>query len=278
MIPSAVATLSVSIMCHFLVSCLTRSLSLALGIAMKMTARKTRPTCGAGNLHAVSFIPTAILAKLTGLAALTMLPASAAPVRTLAFDLPASAVSFDVSPADAPADAARPAAHPAKARLEARKNQFGEPQAMAPGSYVASSSAFKSTAQFTLPETPGARFLLLILPKSDGTCAILPIPDASAHIGPGDRFLLNATADEIAVRFGSTRSNLKSGASVVLRPPHPAPQDHRIEVEMVRKVGSEWVPFNSTYWPLDPTARSFVLVHPDPLTGNPRVHNLSEIP
>ena len=181
-------------------------------------------------------------------------------------------VDFDINLADSTSE------HPAKTRLQARKNQFSEPLAVTPGSYVANSSAFKAPAKFTLPETPGARYLLLVLPNPDGTWAVLPIPDASAHIGPGDRFLLNATADEIAVRFGAEHSSLKPGRSVVLRPPHPAPKDGRIEVEMVRQVGSEWVPFNSTYWPLDPTARSFVLIYPDPLTGTPRVHNLSEIP
>lgn len=104
------------------------------------------------------------------------------------------------------------------------------------------------------------------------------IPDDIAKIGPGDRFLLNATGEEIAVRLGTQRSTVKPGHSVILHPPQPAPADRRIEVEMVRRVGSAWVPFNSTYWPLDPTARSFVLVHPDPVTGTPRVRNLSEVP
>ena len=91
-------------------------------------------------------------------AALALLPAAAAPVRTLAFDLPATLVSFDISPPDSPPD------HPVRIHLEARKNQFSDPLAVPAGSYVASSSAFKATARFTLPDTAGARYLLLILP------------------------------------------------------------------------------------------------------------------
>jgi hypothetical protein len=203
---------------------------------------------------------------------LTVIPVSAAAVRTLAFDLPATTVTFDIRAADSPPGSA------AKLQLEAGKNQFTAPVNLAPGRYVATSKDFKTPAEFTLPDPASGRFLLLILPKNDGGCAIFPIPDDIAKIGPGDRFLLNATAEEIAVRFGTQRSTVKPSHSVYLRPPQPAPKDRRIEVEMVRRVGTAWVPFNSTYWPLDPTARSFVLVHPDPVTGTPRVRNLSEVP
>jgi hypothetical protein len=201
-----------------------------------------------------------------------VIPATAAPVRTLAFDLPAPSVAFEVRPASSLSDS------PPVLRLEARSNQFSEPLDLPPGSYVATSGSFTATTRFSLPDTAGARFLLMILPKGDGTCHIFPIPDDIARIAPGDRFLLNATSVEIAVRFGTSRSKVKPGHSTYLRPPRPAPADQRIEVEMARRVDATWVPFNSTYWPLDPRARSFVLVHPDPVGGLPRVRNLSEVP
>jgi hypothetical protein len=199
-------------------------------------------------------------------------PATAAPVRTLAFDLPDSEVAFDVRLATSPPGS------PTALRLEARRNQFSEPLELAPGKYTATSESFKTAATFSLPDTEGGRYLLLVLPVNDGKCHIFPIPDDVARIGPGDRFLLNATAVEIAVRFGKSQSRLKPGHSTYLRPPTPAPADKRIEVEMATLAGTRWVPFNSTYWPLDPRARSFVLVHPDPAGGQPRVRNLSEVP
>lgn len=205
-------------------------------------------------------------------AALAAAPVAAAPVRTLAFDLPVPAVAFDIRLA-----ASKPDSPPAL-QIEARRNQFSAPLDLPPGTYVATSTSFAPPARFTLPDTEGGRFLILILPKGDGTCHLFPIPDDVARIGPGDRFLLNATAVEIAVRFGTSRSSLKPGHSTYLRPPRPAPADQRIEVEMASRVDAAWVPFNSTYWPLDPRARSFVLVHPDPVTGLPRVRNLSEVP
>lgn len=203
-------------------------------------------------------------------------PLAAASVRSLAFDLPATDVVFEIDPAEGTTAAA--AEGKPKLRFEVRKNQFSEPFHLMPGRHVARCKDFKSTVSFTLPDTEGGRFLLLVLPRLDGGCSILPIPDDIGRIGPGDRFLLNATGEEIAVRFGSQRENIKPGHSVYLRPPRPAPKDRRIEVEMVRRVGGIWTPFNSTYWPLDPTARSFVLVHPDPVTGTPRVRNLAEVP
>lgn len=207
---------------------------------------------------------------------LAVTPVAATPVRTLAFDLPATAVTFDLIAANNKADSKTDPKD--KLQIEARMNRFSLPVNLPPGRYLASSKAFKSTASFTLPDTAGGRFLLLILPRNDGACAIFPIPDDLTKIGPGDRFLLNATNEPIALRFGTQRAIVKPGHSEYLHPPQPAPADQRIEVEMARQAGSAWIPFNSTYWPLDPRARSFVLVHPDPATGLPRVRNLSEVP
>jgi len=215
-----------------------------------------------------------LLPILAGGLALTLV--TAAPVRTLAFDLPATTVTFELVAAENKTDSNTKAKDPL--RIEARMNQFSLPVSLPPGRYLVSSTAFKSTDSFTLPDTAGGRFLLLILPKNDGGCTIFPIPDDITKIGPGDRFLLNATKEQIAVRFGTQRSIIKPGYSEYLRAPRPAPADQRIEVEMARRNGSEWIPFNSTYWPLDPRARSFVLVHPDPVTDAPRVRNLSEVP
>lgn len=203
---------------------------------------------------------------------LAVTPAAAVPIRTLAFDLPSEKVSFDVSPADGKADSKD------KLRLEARKNQFTVALSLPHGRYVATSADFKTTATFTLTEGDGTRFLLLVLPNQDGGCAIIPIPDDIGRIAAGDRFLINATREELAVRFGTKVSNVKSGHSLHLQLPQASAKDPRIEVEMARRVDNVWVPFSSTYWPADPRARSFVLVHPDPVTGTPRVRNLSEVP
>lgn len=218
------------------------------------------------------------LIRFSILASVLVMPSisMAIPVRTLAFDLPANEVNFDLAPLDKTGDGKSDSKN--KLHLDARMNQFSVAVNLPPGRYQPTSKSFKSTDPFTLPDGEGARYLLLILPKGDGTCLIFPIPDAVTKIGPGTRFLLNATREEIAVRFGSQKSTLKPGQSEYLHPPHPTPADQRIEVEMARRDGNSWVPFNSTYWPLDPRARSFVLLYPDPVTGSPRTKNLSEVP
>lgn len=203
---------------------------------------------------------------------LLLQPLAAAAVRTLAFELPAESVTFELK------RLGDEAGEQSALRLEVRVNQFSTPVNLPAGRYAAVSKDFKSTDAFALPESSGTRFLLLILPKADGGCAIFPVPDDPARLRPGDRFIFNATRDEIAVRFGSQRTIIKAGHSEYLRVPRPAPSDPRIEVEMAKREKQSWVVFNSTYWPLDPRARSFVMLHPDPTTGQPRVRNLSEVP
>lgn len=198
--------------------------------------------------------------------------AMAARVRTLAFDLPQNPVSFEILAAGETKESS------SKIQLEARRNQFGKPVDLAPGRYIVSSPAFPSVTGFTLADTKDGRFLLIVLPAADRTCFLFVVPDDAAAIGPGDRFVINTTGKQIGIRFGTGSHLVKPGHSLLLHPPAPAAEDGRVAVEMSRELNGKRVIFNSTYWPLDPRARSFVIIYQDRPTGNPRVRNLSEVP
>jgi hypothetical protein len=195
--------------------------------------------------------------------------ASAASVRTLAFDLPGDKASLNVHIEAAPEKIVK---------LEVQANQFGTPAALAPGSYVVESSSFKLPSRFILPANSSSSYLLLILPKSDGGCLILPVADDSNHFKKGDRFVINATIEDLAIRIHTQKYLLKPGRSAYYQLPPPPVPDNRIEVEMLRQVTGRWLAFNSTYWPLSPNSRSIVLIYPDPNTGRPRVRSLADRP
>lgn len=194
--------------------------------------------------------------------------ANALSVRTLAFDLPADKVSLSL----------RPEASEKAVEIEVRVNQFGEPATLAPGAYLATSTSFKPPTKFVLPEAGSTSFLLLVLPKSDGGCFILPVADDPGHFRKGDRFVVNATGEDLAIRIHTQKYLLKPGRSAYYRLPPPPLPDNRIEVEMLRQIGDKWLAFNSTYWPPLPNSRSIVMIYPDPNTGRPRVRSLADRP
>jgi len=190
-------------------------------------------------------------------------------VRTLAFDLPADVVNLNVHAEDANAK---------PVQLEVRVNQFGRSTSLVPGAYIAEASTFKQPAKFVLPETGSGSYLLLVLPKRDGGCLILPVADDSTRFRKGDRFVVNATAEDLAVRIHTQKYLLKPGLSAYYHLPPPPVPDNRVEVEMLRQSAGRWLTFNSTYWPLSPNSRSIVMLYPDPDTGLPRVRSLADRP
>ena len=192
--------------------------------------------------------------------------ANAVRVRTLAFDLPADTVSLSI----------RSEASEKVVEIEVRVNQFGESATLAPGAYVTVSTAFKLPTKFVLPENSSGSYLLLVLPKSDGGCNILPVADDPAHFRKGDRFVVNATAEDLAIRIHTQKYLLKPGRSAYYHLPPPPVPGNRIEVEMLHQTDGRWLAFNSTYWPLSPNSRSIVMIYPDPNTGKPRVRSLAD--
>jgi len=193
--------------------------------------------------------------------------ANAVTVRTLAFDLPADMLNLTIRSEEANAK---------EVQLEVRVNRFGKSTNLAPATYVVESATFKLPVKFVLPENSSGSYLLLVLPKSDGGCLILPVADDLNHFRKGDRFVVNATAEDLAVRIHTQKYLLKPGHSAYYHLPPPPVPDNRIDVDMYHQIAGRWVSFNSTYWPLSPNSRSIVMIYPDPDTGRPRVRSLAD--
>ncbi len=192
--------------------------------------------------------------------------APAITVRTVAFELPADKVNIGLVLENTKEPV----------QLEAEINQFGKAVDLPAGVYQASSSSFSAPTTLVLPAGGSSSYLLVIFARQNGGLHILPVSDESSKFGSGDRFVINATAEDIAVRIHQSKVMLKPGKfSYFKLPPVPG---NRIEVEMHRHLGGEWQTFNSTYWPLSSGSRSIVLIYPDLDSGSPRVRSLMDLP
>ena len=193
---------------------------------------------------------------------------AAVTVRTLAFDLPEPSLELSLQRADSETIQT----------VTARVNQFGETTKLTPGAYTAGSAGFSGKETFTLPAGEKGSFLLLVLADRQGKWKILPVADDAGRFGAGDRFMVNATAESVAVRFDQQRVRLHPGRSSYFKSPAGKAEGEKIEVEMFQDVKGTLKPFNSTYWPVSKDLRTIVLIYPDLRTGKPRVRSLADMP
>jgi hypothetical protein len=194
--------------------------------------------------------------------------AAALSVRTVAFELPTEKVTLELQLEE----------RKKSAQLEVAVNQFGKASVLAPGSYTVTSPAFKAPCSLVLPQAGSTSYLLLVFANREGGLHVLPVADELAKFSNGDRFVLNATAEDIAVRIHQSKVMLKPGKYFQFKLPRSPLPGNRMEVEMHRFVAATWQPFNSTYWPLSADSRSIVLIYPDPATAKPRVRSLMDLP
>jgi len=194
--------------------------------------------------------------------------ASALTVRTVAFELPTDKVNIGLALENAKE----------QVQVDVEVNQFGKPVKLQAGTYQATSSSFTSPTRLVLPEGGAPSYLLLVFARPDGGLYILPVADDASRFGAGDRFVINATSEDVAVRIHQSKVMLKPGKSSYFKLPSAPVPGNRIEVEMHRQQGEAWLPFNSTYWPLSADNRSIVLIYPDVKSGKPRVRSLMDFP
>jgi len=193
---------------------------------------------------------------------------AAVSVRTLAFDLPAPSVELSLQRQDSDTTQS----------LAVQVNQFGQSSKLSPGSYTASSASFSSKESFNLPASDTGSFLLLILADKKGQWKVLPVADDPGRFAAGDRFMINATAESVAVRFDKQRVRLNPGRTSYFKSPADKAEGDKIEVEMFQELKGALKPFNSTYWPVAKDLRTIVLIYPDLRTGKPRVRSLADMP
>lgn len=197
-----------------------------------------------------------------------VLAASAAghEARFLAFDFPMPLGSYQVMPPGEDRARAKP--------VEIAANRFSERLKLAGGVHRLILPDGTPGPSFTVAEN-AQRTLYIVLPGADGSVGLTAVPDDPADFGPGDRWFLNVTPGEIRVQFGERNLRLPPGTGNRERAPAKL-DEGRIPVRMLVQKNERWVPFNSTWWPHDPGARSIVLIHPNPRNGLPAVKNIPE--
>jgi len=232
-----------------------------------MLSKASRPWLGISRLSNKTLRPS-LLAVLFAIGTAHAEEPAALSVRTLAFDLPAPSVELSLQRQDSDASQS----------LAVQVNQFGQSSKLSPGSYIASSASFSSKETFKLPASDTGSFLLLILADKKGQWKVLPVADDPGRFAAGDRFMINATAEAVAVRFDKQRVRLNPGRTSYFKSPADKAEGDKIEVEMFQELKGALKPFNSTYWPVAKDLRTIVLIYPDLRTGKPRVRSLADMP
>jgi hypothetical protein len=129
----------------------------------------------------------------------------------------------------------------------------------------------------SLAITPAERkHLLLVFFHEGETFRVLKVPTPPDRIKGGDRFIINVTPHEMAVKLGDAKPlMIPAGKSGLLA----APQESEIvslPVLVSLKHGDEWKLASTESWPHDPRFRRFLIAYLSPLNRQLVFHILPE--
>jgi hypothetical protein len=129
----------------------------------------------------------------------------------------------------------------------------------------------------SLAITPAERkHLLLVFFHEGETFRVLKVPTPPDRIKGGDRFIINVTPHEMAVKLGDAKPlMIPAGKSGLLA----APRESAIvslPVLVSLKHGDEWKLASTESWPHDPRFRKFLVAYLSPLSRQLVFHTLPE--
>jgi hypothetical protein len=120
-----------------------------------------------------------------------------------------------------------------------------------------------------------AHLLLVFMPR-ESSFRVIKINTPPDKVKGGDRLVINAAPDELAIKLGDMKPiRVPSGKSGLLSGP-PGKEIVSLPVLIQRKVADQWQLASTEQWPCDPLFRKFLFAYIHPRTGHLAFHAVAE--
>ncbi len=120
------------------------------------------------------------------------------------------------------------------------------------------------------------KHLLLVFFQQKETFRVLKVQSPPTQIKGGDRFIINACPNEMAIKLGNAKPvMIPAGKSGVIAAPAGS-EIVSIPVLISLKHGEEWKLASTEQWPIDPRFRKFLVAYMSPRSRQLIFHSVSE--
>ena len=127
----------------------------------------------------------------------------------------------------------------------------------------------------TVPRALQKDLLLVFVPVKE-TFEILKIHTPPSSIQGGDRYVINATAADIAIKFGSATPVLISPKKGAVLHDAAAGKSPTLPVIIQQKDGNDWKLVTTENWPHDVRFRTFLFLYTSLRDHHMAIHGISE--
>jgi hypothetical protein len=206
------------------------------------------------------------------------------PVAQAQDDAGSAKVTFRVTrfdPSDRPPPSFQVGGAGARTELEVPLTYIGGPfkATLRDGKYLDFFEGAAEKPSLTVDVPPAMRkdLLLIFIPKEE-SYNILKVHAPATKINGGDRYIVNATAGDLAIQLGKTKPILitPAKASILKNPGGNKIETHPVVIKQKKKGEKEWNLVSTENWACDPRFRNFLFIYRSPRTGHIAFHGVSD--
>jgi hypothetical protein len=118
--------------------------------------------------------------------------------------------------------------------------------------------------------------LLLVFFQQDETFRVLKVHAPPNRIKGGDRFMINATPNEMAIKLGNAEPLMVAASKTGLLAGPPGKEIVSLPVLISLKQEDEWKLASTEQWPCDPRTRKFIVAYMSPRTRQLIFHSVTD--